>query len=65
MSYEEACAGHRWEVPHAYNIGYHGLSDVAVMEINGRKIDSIAAAEDAFKHPEGDFHRLVLEPSGN
>lgn len=51
-------------LPDAYNIGYHGLSDVAVTEINGRKIDSIAAAEDALKHPEGDFHRLVLEPNG-
>jgi len=51
-------------LPHAYNIGYHGLSDVAVTEINGRKVDSIAAAEEALKHPEGDFHRLVLEPNG-
>jgi S1-C subfamily serine protease len=51
-------------LPHAYNIGYHGLSDVAVLEINGRPVDSIAAAEEAFKHPEGDFHRIVLEPNG-
>jgi len=51
-------------LPAAYNLGYHGLSDVAVTEINGRKVDSIAAAEEALKHPEGEFHRLVLEPNG-
>ena len=51
-------------LPAAYNLGYHGLSDVAVTEINGRKVDSIAAASEALKHPEGEFHRLVLEPNG-
>ena len=51
-------------LPAAYNLGYHGLSDVAVTEINGRKVDSIAAAAEALKHPEGEFHRLVLEPNG-
>ena len=51
-------------LPAAYNLGYHGLSDVAVTEINGRKVDSVASAAEALKHPEGEFHRLVLEPNG-
>jgi S1-C subfamily serine protease len=51
--------------PSAYNIGYHDLRDVPVREINGRPVDTVASAADAFEHPEGKFHRIVLYPNGD
>ena len=51
-------------LPSDYNVGYHALSDVVVTAINGRAIDSIADVVDAFRHPDGDFQRLTLEPNG-
>jgi PDZ domain len=51
-------------LPSDYNVGYHALSDVIVTAINGRPIDSIADVVEAFRHPDGDFQRLTLEPNG-
>jgi hypothetical protein len=49
--------------PSGYNIGYHDLRDLAVREINGRPVDSVSSAAEAFEHPEGRFHRIVLYPN--
>jgi len=51
-------------LPHAYNLGYHELSDLIVKSINGRPIDSISGVVEAFAHPEGDYHRIELLPGG-
>jgi hypothetical protein len=51
-------------LPHAYNLGYHELSDLIVKTINGRPVDSIAAVVDAFAHPEGEYQRIELLPGG-
>jgi S1-C subfamily serine protease len=50
-------------LPAAYNIGYHGISDLLVKSINGFEIDSIADAEAAFKQPEEDLHRIAFYPN--
>ena len=47
----------------AYNLGYDDLQDLAVARINGRDVGSIAEVDEAFKHPEGKFHRIVLLPN--
>ncbi|HKQ98670.1 MAG TPA: hypothetical protein VJV75_12405, partial [Candidatus Polarisedimenticolia bacterium] len=51
-------------LPDAYNLGYHDFGDVLVRSINGRPIGSISDVVEAFKHPEGDFQRITLVPSG-
>ena len=48
-------------LPSAYNLGYGNLETLPVERINGRDIDSIADVDEAFRHPEGDFHRIVFE----
>ena len=45
-------------LPDAHNLGYHQLANLAVSEINGRSVDSIADADEAFRHPVGEFHRV-------
>jgi len=50
-------------LPAAYNIGYHGVADLPVKTINGFEIDSIADAEQAFKQPRDDLHRVVFYPN--
>ena len=50
-------------LPAPYNIGYHGMADLSVKSINGHEIDSIADAEQAFKRPIGDVHRVVFYPN--
>jgi hypothetical protein len=45
-------------LPDPYNLGYHELSNLALTEINGRSVDSIADADEAFRHPVDGFHRL-------
>jgi len=47
-------------LPAAYNIGYHGVSDLPVKSINGFEIDSIADVEEAFKQPIDDLHRIIF-----
>jgi len=50
-------------LPSAYNLGYGNLETLPVARINGRDIDSIAGVDEAFQHPEGEFHRIVFEPN--
>jgi hypothetical protein len=45
-------------LPDPYNLGYHQLANLALAEINGRSVDSVADADEAFSHPVGGFHRL-------
>jgi hypothetical protein len=45
-------------LPDAHNLGYHQLANLAVAEINGRSVDSVADADEAFRHPVGGFHRV-------
>lgn len=47
-------------LPDAYNLGYHGLSDLVVERVNGRAVDSIAALEEAFAAPRDGFHVIEL-----
>jgi len=49
--------------PDEYNLGYHDMSQNIVTTVNGRPIHSIADMEEAFKHPEGDFHVIGLVPT--
>ena len=48
--------------PDQYNLGYHDLSQNIVTAVNGRPIGSIADMEEAFKHPEGEFHVIEFVP---
>jgi hypothetical protein len=50
-------------LPDAYNLGYHGLSDLVVERVNGRAVDSIAALEEAFARPQDGFHVIELAPN--
>jgi hypothetical protein len=45
-------------LPDPYNLGHHELANLALAEINGRSVDSVADADEAFRHPVGGFHRL-------
>ncbi len=45
-------------LPDSYNLGYHALANLALAEINGRSVDSVADADEAFRHPVDGFHRL-------
>lgn len=54
----------QYVLPSAYDVGYQGLSDVIVERINGRPVDSIAAAAEAFRHPQDGFHTVELKPNG-
>src|SRR3989441_7863107 len=50
-------------LPSAYNLGYGNLETLPVARINGRDVDSITDVDEAFQHPDGDFHRIVFEPN--
>ncbi len=50
-------------LPSAYNVGYHDLENLALEEINGRPIDSVAEVEEAFRHPENGLHRIRFHPA--
>ncbi len=50
-------------LPAAYNIGYHGVADLAVKSVNGFEIDSIADVAQAFTQPKDDLHRIVFYPN--
>jgi len=45
-------------LPDPHNLGYHQLANLAVEEINGRSVYSVADADEALRHPVGGFHRL-------
>jgi S1-C subfamily serine protease len=50
-------------LPAPLNLGYHDLEDLAVREVNGRPIDSLADLEQGFASPRGGFHQVLLEPN--
>jgi S1-C subfamily serine protease len=50
-------------LPAALNLGYHDLADLAVREINGRAIDSLAGVEEALQDPREGFHQVVFQPN--
>ncbi|MDJ0848336.1 MAG: trypsin-like peptidase domain-containing protein [Myxococcota bacterium] len=50
-------------LPSSYNVGYHDLGNLALEEINGRPVDSIAGVEEAFRHPENGLHRIRFHPA--
>jgi hypothetical protein len=45
-------------LPDAYNLGYHELANLALKQINGREVQTVRDAEEAFRHPVAGFHRL-------
>ena len=49
--------------PDQYNLGYHDLSQLIISKVNGKEIRSIADMEEAFKHPQGDFHVIECIPN--
>jgi hypothetical protein len=48
-------------LPSAYTLGYGNLETLPVVSINGRAVDSIDEVDAAFKTPDGEFDRIVLE----
>jgi hypothetical protein len=47
--------------PSKYNLGYGDLEVLPVAQVNGRAIGSIDDIVEAFRHPEGEFHRVAFE----
>jgi S1-C subfamily serine protease len=45
-------------LPDPHNLGYHQLANLALAEINDRRVYSVADADEAFRHPVGGFHTL-------
>jgi hypothetical protein len=43
-------------LPDPHNLGYHQLANLALAEINDRRVYSVADADEAFRHPVGGFH---------
>lgn len=50
-------------LPSAYNLGYHGLANLAVRKVNGRAVDSIADLAQAFRQPVDGFHTVEFFPN--
>lgn len=51
-------------LPHEINLGYQGLEDLVLAEVNGRPISQIGDVAEALGFPEGGFHRFVFEEFG-
>lgn len=43
-------------IPDSYNLGYHGLRNIIVDEINGKKIGTVSDLPEAFSNPIGNYH---------
>ena len=50
-------------LPSAYNLGYHDVSDLEVVRVNGQVVDSVAKVAEALQHPEDGFDRIELRPN--
>jgi hypothetical protein len=50
-------------LPDPYNLGYHYLGDLWVEQINGREIDGIEDAREAFKYPVDGYHVVRFHPN--
>ncbi len=48
-------------LPDQVNLGYQGLEDLVLAEVNGRPIEKIADLAEALEHPERGFHRFTFE----
>ncbi len=48
-------------LPDEVNLGYQGLEDLVLAEVNGRPIAKIADLAEALDHPERGFHRFTFE----
>ncbi|MEN7972297.1 MAG: hypothetical protein ABFR47_00530 [Verrucomicrobiota bacterium] len=49
--------------PDEYNLGYHDMAQNIVKSVNGYPVDSIKKMEEAFQHPQGEFHIIEFMPS--
>jgi S1-C subfamily serine protease len=50
-------------LPSAYNLGYHDVSDLEVVRVNGVVVDSVAKVADALQHPVDGLARIELRPN--
>ena len=50
-------------LPDPYNQGYHSLSNLAVEQVNGLPVDSVADIHEALQHPQDGFHVITLQPN--
>ena len=50
-------------LPAPYNLGYHDLENMAVREVNGLAVDSIADLVQAFRQPVDGFHTIEFYPN--
>ncbi|MDP8236572.1 MAG: PDZ domain-containing protein [Candidatus Erginobacter occultus] len=48
-------------LPDEVNLGYQGLEDLVLAEVNGRPIGGIEDVAEALRFPEGEFHRFRFE----
>ncbi|MEA1928364.1 MAG: hypothetical protein U9N73_09165 [Candidatus Auribacterota bacterium] len=48
-------------LPDRINLGYQGISDLVLAEVNGLPISEIGDVNKALKHPEDGFHRFTFE----
>jgi len=48
-------------LPDRINLGYQGMSDLVLAEVNGLPISKIGDVKEALKHPEKDFYRFTFE----
>lgn len=48
-------------LPHDLNVGYHGLKQAVVVQVNGRPISELKDVVEAFRHPLGSFHLVELD----
>ncbi len=51
--------------PDEYNLGYHDLAQNIVKTVNGRPVNSVADLQEAFQHPDGQFHIIEFVASYN
>ena len=47
-----------------YNLGYHGLADLMVETVNGRRVDAISDVAEALTHPVDGYHVIGFRPNG-
>ncbi len=50
-------------LPSAYNLGYHDVSDLEVVRVNGKVVDSVAKVAEALQHPVDGVERIELRPN--
>jgi len=48
-------------LPDPINLGYQGIADLVLAQVNGRSISGIGDVSEALNHPEKGFHRFTFE----